>query len=201
MSFLSWDPSSTSSGASLLLFQGPNPGCNTKPGEILALTTGSKVDLLDNIPPPAAQTNFGGSVTVLLGQTPYALSAVTYDFQLARTGWYETNIPYMTGLLSGQNDTYELDIVMIKIVGTDSTYLAATNRALLGEKAQTGASVKFYADDLGATYRIYIGMFGVNSASYTSPTLGATVSWDNIYIFPVVSAIDAAGSSPFVILP
>lgn len=203
MSYTNWDPAQDNYGLSL--FQGPNPVNNAIPGEILELVpTGSRVDLLDRVPPPAAETNWGNSITIPPASAPLSPYTATQTFSVARAGWYEIIVPYISGVLVGgaANECYDLTMYVGEVNPPSTTYVAADSRSIVAtDKCQTQLTCKFYASNPAYSYTMTIAFTALNSADPVTPIVGGTISWSNIYIQPIVSSIDGAGNSPYVILP
>lgn len=203
MSYTNWDPAQDNYGLSL--FQGPNPVNNTIPGEILELVpTGSRVDLLDRVPPPAAETNWGNSIIIPPASAPLTPYTVSQSFSVARAGWYEIIVPYINGVLVGGAGCEGYDIVMYvgEVITPSTFYIAADSRAVVAtDKCQTQLSCKFYASNPAYSYTMTIQVTALNLADPVTPIVGGTLTWSNIYIQPIVSSIDSVGNSPYVILP
>ena len=205
MSLLSWNPQGVGS-ESLALFQGPNPQNLNVPGEILELQqSGSRVDLLNNIPPPAAETNWGN----ILNLTPSVNQvSANNNFRVYRTGWYDVIVNHMTLNKSGgffyigfMIDAVVRDTSGNVLMGSDQRFVYPN----VINPSYPSIKIRCYLNP-GAIYNFAITF---SQDFVTDPTLEppppvllatADLSFDNVYIFPIVSAIDGAGDSAFVLV-
>jgi hypothetical protein len=199
MSYASWDPES---GGSLSIAE--VLPLDTIPIEALTLyPSGSTVDLLEILPPKAAETNYGGVLT-LLPDVPQITSSV-YQFTVTRTGWYNLVIPEVRvqGLGSGLGTMYDCNLVLSDNLGA---IVAADNRAIVAG-ALSSLSTRLSCYGYLTKDVLYSFQFKFSQASTVLPPadppilLGGTMIWPNVYIFPIISGIDAFGSSNFVVFP
>lgn len=199
MSYTSWDPE-----ASGMLVVSEIVPLDTIPIEALTLLPqGSTVDMLDILPPKAAETNYGGTLT-LIPDDP-TISSSLYQFAVTRTGWYNIVVPEVRvqGLGSDLGTMYDVNLILFDSSGA---IVAADNRAIVAN-AITSLSTRLscYAYlTKDATYRFE---FRFSQASTVLPPadppilLGGTMLWPNVYIFPIISGIDAFATSNFVVFP
>lgn len=198
MSYASWDPES---GGSLVASE--IVPLDTIPIEALTLLpSGSTVDLLEILPPKAAESNYGGTLT-LLPAAPIVNSSL-YQFTVTRTGWYNIVIPQVRVQALGTDvgGMYDCNIVLYDGVGA---VVAADNRAIVANAQfafTTRLSCYAYLTK-DAIYRFELKFAQASCVLPPDPPimLGGTMIWPNVYIFPIISGIDAFGSSSFVIFP
>lgn len=199
MSFTSWDPQV---GPDLVLAE--IVPIDTIPIEALTvMPTGSTVDLLQNLPPKAAQTNYAGTLT-LLPDVP-TISSSQYGFTVTRTGWYNIVIPEVRiqGLGTGVGTIYDANLVLTDNVGA---IVAADNRAIVAN-ANSSFSTRLSCYAYLIKNANYLFQFKFSQSSTVLPPpdppilLGGSMLWVAPYIFPIISGIDAFGTSNFVVFP
>jgi hypothetical protein len=199
-SFQSWDPEG-SEGALLLAEIVPQ---DTIPIEALTLLpSGSTVDLLENLPPKAVQSNYGGVMT-LLPDVPVTNTSL-YSFSVTRTGWYNIVIPQVRvqGVGTGVGTMYDVNIVLYD--GSGST-IAGDNRAIVAN-ANVAFTTRLSCYGYLTKNILYRFELKMSQSSTVLPPadppilLGGTAIWENVYIFPIISGIDGVGDSPFVVFP
>lgn len=199
MSYASWDPES---GGSLVASE--IVPLDTIPIEALTLLpSGSTVDLLEILPPKAAETNYAGTLT-LLPDVP-TISSSLYGFTVTRTGWYNLVIPEVRvqGIGTGVGTIYDANLVLYDSSGG---VVAADNRAIVANaNASFSTRLSCYAYLVkNANYNFEL-KFSQSSTVLPPPDppilLGGSMLWIKPYIFPIISGIDAFGTSIFVIFP